>query len=101
MLAYRLACQTTIFAAIGPDSATLLGSCPSPPAISVIHIHGIADQRIPYNGGPGAGVNHIDGPAIRALNARWRSVDRCAAPSITTAGVVTTSVATCPKGPRR
>jgi polyhydroxybutyrate depolymerase len=98
MLAYRLACQTTIFAAIGPDSATLLGRCPSPPAISVIHIHGTADQRIPYNGGPGAGVNHIDGPAIPALNAMWRSVDRCAAPSTSTAGVVTKSVAACPDG---
>jgi polyhydroxybutyrate depolymerase len=98
MLAYRLACQSTIFAAIGPDSATLLGSCPAPPPISVIHIHGTADQRIPYDGGPGAGVNHIDGPSVPALNAMWRSVDKCAAPRITTDGVVTTSVATCPQG---
>jgi polyhydroxybutyrate depolymerase len=30
MMSYRLACQTTTFAAIGPDSATLLGGCPFP-----------------------------------------------------------------------
>ncbi len=98
MLAYRLACQTTVFAAIGPDSATLLGSCPGPPAISVIHIHGTADRRIPYDGSLGAGVNHIDGPPIPNLNATWRSVDHCAPPRTVTAGVVTTSVATCPQG---
>ncbi len=98
MLAYHLACQTSVFAAIGPDSATLLGSCPAPPAISVIHIHGTADQRIPYDGSPGAGVNHIDGPSIPDLNAMWRSVDRCPLPRTTAAGLVTTSVATCPHG---
>ena len=43
LLAYRLACDTDVFAAIGPDSATLLGGCPSPARISVIHAHGTAD----------------------------------------------------------
>ena len=41
---------------------------------------------------------HIDGPAIPALNARWRGIDRCATPVITTVGVVTPSTATCPAG---
>jgi polyhydroxybutyrate depolymerase len=99
MLAYRLACDTTIFAAIGPDSATELGSCRSPAPVSVIHIHGTADHNIPYDGGPGQGFAHIDGPAIPFLNATWRSIDRCAAPpSVRVAGVVTTSVARCPGG---
>jgi polyhydroxybutyrate depolymerase len=40
IMAYTLACHTTIFATIGPDSATELGSCPAPAPISVIHIHG-------------------------------------------------------------
>src|SRR5258708_599033 len=44
MMAYALACQTTIFAAIGPDSATELGPCPAPAPISVIHVHGTADH---------------------------------------------------------
>jgi len=98
IMAYTLACHTTIFAAIGPDSATELGSCPAPAPLSVIHIHGTTDKNIPYLGGEGDGVAHIDGPAIPALNARWRGIDRCAAPVITTVGVVTTSTAACPAG---
>jgi polyhydroxybutyrate depolymerase len=46
IMAYTLACRTAIFAAIGPDSATELGSCPAPHPLSVIHIHGTADTRI-------------------------------------------------------
>jgi len=98
IMAYTLACRTTTFAAIGPDSATELGSCPSPAQVSVIHVHGTADGNIPYGGGPGDGVAHIDGPGIPALNATWRRIDRCAAPVVRTSGVVTTSVARCPAG---
>jgi polyhydroxybutyrate depolymerase len=98
IMAYTLACHTAIFAAIGPDSATQLGSCPSPAPISVIHIHGTADQNIPYRGGEGGGVAHIDGPAVPAINAAWRQVDHCPPPAVTTVGVVTTSTANCPGG---
>ena len=98
MMSYRLACRTSLFAAVGPDSATLLGACPSPAPLSVIHIHGTADARIPYAGGPGAGVHHIDGPGAPALDATWRATDHCAAPAVATAGAVTTSVAGCPAG---
>jgi polyhydroxybutyrate depolymerase len=95
---YRLACNTRIFAAIGPDSATLLGPCPSPARIAVIHVHGTADQRVPYNGGEGTGVAHIDGPSIPSLNAMWRKFDDCTSPTVTTSGVVTKSIAACPDG---
>ncbi|MCM3886630.1 PHB depolymerase family esterase [Frankia sp. R82] len=96
IMAYTLACKTQIFAAIGPDSATELAACPSPAPLSVIHIHGTADIRIPYNGGPGHNRDAtIDGPAVPTLNAAWLRTDHCATPTITTAGVVTTSEATC------
>jgi polyhydroxybutyrate depolymerase len=98
IMAYTLACHTTIFAAIGPDSATELGGCPSPVPVSVIAIHGTADKNIPYNGGEGDGTAHIDGPSVPAVNAAWRRTDRCAPPVATTAGTVTTSVAGCPAG---
>jgi len=98
IMAYTLACRTTIFAAIGPDSATELGSCRAPAPISVIHIHGTADHNIPYDGGPGDGVGHIDGPAVPALNASWRRIDRCAGPAVKIIGMVTTSTARCPAG---
>ena len=98
IMAYTLACHTAIFAAIGPDSATELGSCPAPHPLSVIHIHGTADKRIPYQGGEGSGVAHIDGPSVLSLNARWRDTDHCAGPVVRTAGAVTTSTASCPAG---
>ena len=98
IMAYDLACHTAIFAAIGPDSATELGGCGDPAPVSVIAIHGTADQNIPYDGGEGDGVAHIDGPAIPAVNASWRQADRCAAPTVTTVAAVTTSVAACPAG---
>lgn len=97
IMTYTLACETSIFAAIGPDSATELAACPSPTPISIIHLHGTADIRIPYNGGPGHNrATTIDGPAVPALNATWRRIDQCGAPTTTTSGVVTTSTATCP-----
>jgi polyhydroxybutyrate depolymerase len=98
IMAYTLACRTSIFAALGPDSATELGSCPNPAPVSVIAIHGTADRNIPYNGGEGDGIAHIDGPSVPAVNAAWRRTDGCAPPVISTAATVTSSVARCPDG---
>lgn len=98
MLAYRLACDTTIFAAIAPDAATLLGKCPDPRPLSVIHVHGLADEDIRYDGDRGDGVAHVNGPPIPALIATWRATDGCLAPVVTVSGPVTTSTAQCPDG---
>lgn len=98
ILDYRLACETDIFAAIAPDSATMLVPCSAPRQISVLAIHGTADTHIPYMGGLGSGPGHVDGPAVPEVIARWRSVDRCAIPVTTTSGVVTTALADCPGG---
>lgn len=106
MLAYRLACDTTLFAAIGPVAATQLGPCASPAPISVIHVHGMADQTVPLSGGPGKRDNDgtgrnpvkIDGPPIPDLLGQWRTTDGCPAPATTASGPVRTSVATCPGG---
>jgi polyhydroxybutyrate depolymerase len=98
LLAYRLACDTNLFAAIGPDSATLLGACPSPAPVSVLHIHGTADENIPYDGSQGSGVAKIHGMAVPDLVAMWQGVDGCPPPAVTTVETVTTSVATCPSG---
>jgi polyhydroxybutyrate depolymerase len=98
IMAYRLACDTDLFAAIGPDSATLLGTCPAPKQLSVLHIHGSADTRIPYAGGEGEGYAHIDGPPVPAVLATWRAVDGCDPPTESTTGQVATSAASCPGG---
>jgi polyhydroxybutyrate depolymerase len=98
ILDYTLACQTSIFAAIGPDSATQLGPCDHPNPVSVIHIHGAADTTIRYNGGEGEGTAHINGPAIPDLNATWRGIDQCDPPNVSVSGPVTTSIAQCADG---
>ncbi|HXX61778.1 MAG TPA: PHB depolymerase family esterase [Candidatus Sulfotelmatobacter sp.] len=98
IMAYRLACETDLFAAVGPDSATQLVPCAGATPTSVIAIHGLADTRVPYAGGMGSGVGHVDGPAVPAVLAGWRAIDDCTAPSTTTAGAVTTSLAACSRG---
>jgi polyhydroxybutyrate depolymerase len=93
MMSYTLACNSGIFAAIGPDSATQLDACATPRPTSVMHIHGTADRLIPYNGGQGASV--VNGPSIADVNAFWREADQCGSPALTAAGPVTTSTAGC------
>lgn len=98
MMSYALACNTAVFAAIGPDSATQLDQCAAPHPTSVMHIHGTADRMIRYDGGPGVGVARIDGPAVPDLNTFWRGVDKCAPSTTTVDGGVTTSTAECADG---
>jgi polyhydroxybutyrate depolymerase len=106
LLTYRLACDTTLFAAIAPVAGTMINPCPAPRPLSVLQIHGKSDQTIPYAGGPGRRDNggsgrlpvKIDGPGVEALNATWRRTDDCAPPAVTTSGPVTTTLARCPGG---
>jgi polyhydroxybutyrate depolymerase len=100
MLAYRLGCDTKAFAAIGPVAATLLGPCPTPAPLSVIHIHGTEDRAIRYDGAPGKSISTvtIDGPSVPALNASWRAAQGCDPPRIERTALVTTSTATCHAG---
>jgi polyhydroxybutyrate depolymerase len=93
IMSYALACNSGMFAAIGPDSATMLDPCTAPHQTSVIHIHGTADKLVRYNGGRGAST--VNGPPIADVNAFWRKVDRCSPPDITTKAPVTTSTAAC------
>ena len=98
MMAYKLACTTAVFAAIGPDAATQLDACTAPSPTSVLHIHGTADRLIRYDGQPGIGFATNDGPPVPDVNAFWRTVDQCAPPATTVDGSVTTSAADCPGG---
>jgi polyhydroxybutyrate depolymerase len=95
ILSYTLACNTGIFAAIGPVAGTQLNPCPSPRPTSVMQIHGTADPLVRYNGGQGSST--INGPSVPDVNAFWRNVDQCGAPAATTSGPVTTSTAGCPE----
>ena len=97
MMAYKLACNTAVFAAIGPDAATQLEACPAPRPMSVLHIHGTDDRLIRYDGEPGT-VVPIKTPTPPDVNAFWRTVDQCQPPATTVDGELTTSLAECPSG---
>jgi polyhydroxybutyrate depolymerase len=103
MMALRLGCQTDTFAAIAPVAGTLETDCSGARPTSVLQIHGTADDRVPYNGGPGKafsadGTARVDGPSVEAVNATWRGIDGCGQPNSTTAGDVTTQTAGCADG---
>src|SRR5262249_30220225 len=98
MMALRLGCQTHTSAAIAPVAGTLLTDCSAARPASVLQIHGTADDRVPYNGGPGKafaanGNPRVDGPSVESVNATWRGIDSCAPPNSSTAGTVTTQTA--------
>jgi polyhydroxybutyrate depolymerase len=93
IMSYVLACNTGMFAAIGPDAATQMDPCTAPHPTSVIHIHGTDDPTVPYNGGPGWST--VNGPSAADLNAFWRNVDRCGPSAVTTKAPVITSTAAC------
>ncbi|GIH09915.1 hypothetical protein Rhe02_79820 [Rhizocola hellebori] len=72
MMAYRLGCDSRVFAAIGPVAGTLLGECPAPAPIPVIHVHGLKDTNVRFDGEPGSGVAGIDGPPIPEVVKLWQ-----------------------------
>lgn len=96
IMAYALACNSGIFAAIGPDAATQLDPCTDPHPTSVIAIHGTADRLVPYNGGQGAST--VNGPPIPDVNAFWRKVNKCGPPDVVNRPPVITSTAACAEG---
>ncbi|WP_233209334.1 PHB depolymerase family esterase [Mycobacterium sp. ENV421] len=103
MMALRLACQSDLFAAIAPVAGTLLADCSDPSPTSVLQIHGTADDRVPYGGGPGkartaSGAPTVDGPSVESVNADWRTIDGCAPPVSSQSEGVTTQRADCPEG---
>ena len=53
MMAYRLACEASDrFAAVAPVAATLMATdCTPTEPVSLLHIHGLADANVPFDGG--------------------------------------------------
>jgi polyhydroxybutyrate depolymerase len=98
MMAYRLACESTVFAAIAPVAGTLMGPCPQPRPLSLLHIHGLADASVPFDGSPGTGYEKIDGPDIPSTMDIWRVADDCEPPRVEPGDPVTRSTADCAAG---
>jgi polyhydroxybutyrate depolymerase len=98
MMAYTMACRSSVFAAIAPVAGTQLVSCPGAAPVSLIHVHGLTDSRVRFSGGPGEGVAEVDGPPVEQVVATWRTIDRCEASAVTASGAVRTSTAACAEG---
>jgi polyhydroxybutyrate depolymerase len=101
MMAYRLACQSDVVAAVGAVAGTISPhtDCPDPAPVSVLAVHGTADTRVLYDGGSSTvGSARVDARAAPEVSAFWRGVDGCAAPVVSTAPPLTTATATCPQG---
>lgn len=98
LMSYRLACDTTLFAAIAPVAGTIVTACDDPAPVSVLEIHGLDDGSVRMDGEPGGGVATVDGMPVQDVVDLWRTVDSCDAPVVTTADPVTTSVSDCPDG---
>jgi polyhydroxybutyrate depolymerase len=56
ILAYAWACtRPGRLAGIGPVAGAVLVDCPAPGPVTVVAVHGTADDRVPFAGGRGAG----------------------------------------------
>ena len=99
-MSYRYACSGPIaIAAIGSVSGAMPGGCQSPKPVSVVEIHGLKDQNIPFAGGVGTkGISKVDWPGVEQGLDPFRKADRCGAAATTTAGTVTTSTYNCAAG---
>jgi polyhydroxybutyrate depolymerase len=92
LLGCRLANRITLVVPVaGPLPVSVSPGCHPARPISVLEVHGTADQSIPYGGGPfpgvGGGTTVLSVPASAA---RWAALDGCAAkPQTTGAGTAT------------
>ena len=83
-MANRLACsRADVFSAVAPIAGTLGSAFPCSPSqpVSVLSIHGTADNVVPFNGGPMVGRGGASDIVSAPANAqRWRELDGCPAP---------------------
>jgi len=80
MMAYRLACEASdLVAAIGAVSAVIVvAPCEPPFPVSIIAIHGTADQHVPIAGGVGAkSITRYPYPPVERSIAFWAARDDC------------------------
>lgn len=98
MMAYRLACETDLFAAIAPVAGTIVTVCDDPSPTSVVHIHGLDDDMVRMDGEIGDGAARVGGTPVLEAVAVWHQASECAEPAVRTEGEVTTASAACSGG---
>jgi polyhydroxybutyrate depolymerase len=93
-MAYRLGCELADkITGVGVYAATLgVGECQPSAPVSLIHVHGTADQNLPIAGGRGekslAGVDFS--PPVNGIET-FATADGCGDPTYTTDGDITTT----------
>ncbi len=98
LFSYTLACRLSgRIAAAAPVAATLISACTPSRAVSILHVHGLDDENIPFEGGRGTrGVTGYDWPPAQQGVDRWRTLDGCPATGKTTVGGAVTTNAWTP-----
>lgn len=95
VMAYALACRTSLFAAIGVVAGTQVGTCDEPRPMSVIQVHGLADTIVRFDGGPAV----VPGAQpVRDVFERWLRISMCEKPQRSRSGPAITARAECADG---
>jgi polyhydroxybutyrate depolymerase len=98
IFSYYLAChRAATFAAVGPVAATMFPPCEPSRRVSVIHVHGLDDRVLPFEGGRGVHPG-FDWPPVEDAIDFWRHRDGCRPPTTRTMGEATISASRCKKG---
>jgi polyhydroxybutyrate depolymerase len=99
MLAYAWACaRPGALAGIGPVAGARVVDCPAPAPLTVVAVHGTADERVPIAGG--RGPSGADFPSLDASLAPFRAAAGCAAATAVPAPPARVDDRTCAGGQR-
>jgi polyhydroxybutyrate depolymerase len=90
LISYRVACElSNRIAAVAPVATTLVSRCSPRKAVSILHVHGLEDANIPFEGGQGTrGVVDLEWPPVEQGIELWRKLDGCPAAGAATVGPV-------------
>lgn len=102
LFSYVLACRLAVrIAAAAPVAATLDSDCKPRQPVSILHVHGLDDQNIPFAGGDGPrGVVDVEWPPVQQGIDAWRRLDTCSGSGTTSerGAITTTSWTACRAG---
>ena len=101
MMAYRLACEATsrLAAVASISGAVTVADCRPARPVSILALHGTADEQVPYEGGVVRGVvPSINIKSVVQTNADWRTLNGCAPPTVEKSGAVTRTTASPCRG---
>jgi polyhydroxybutyrate depolymerase len=99
-MSYRYACEGTYpIAAIGPVAGSFSYSCARPHPVSVVAIHGLDDQHIPFAGGSGTkGVTNGSWTPVSQTLDSFRAANNCQPPVSQKDGSLHTDTSNCEQG---